>query len=190
MDPVSNFFLWANSEKSEADCTALNWYFRLIFRQIQARSNFFQVATDRSVYLWPLSMAILNWPTHTKFDMDLSDCNVYASLPSIYAVSVIVRRKTKEKEFHSMITFQDYLIMHSVHWDGRLLTPLLAWIADFCQSSSQDNFNDRQHNDDAKYSKCLIFLLSVLRLDVFLYKPPFVGAVEVCVLMSNSVNRQ
>ena len=66
--------------------------------------------------------------------------------------------------------FLPYLIMHSVHWDGRLLSPLVAWIADFCQSSSQDNFNDRQHNDDAEYSKCPIFLFSVLQLDIFLYK--------------------
>ena len=66
--------------------------------------------------------------------------------------------------------FLPYLIMHSVHWDGRLLSPLLAWIADFCQSSSQDNFNDWQHNDDAKYSKCPIFLFSVLQLEISLYK--------------------
>ena len=69
-----------------------------------------------------------------------------------------------------IMPFLPYLIMHSVHWDGRLLSPLVAWITDFCQSSSQDNFNDRQHNDDAKYSECIIFLFSVFQLEIFLYK--------------------
>ena len=91
---------------------------------------------------------------------------------------------------HFTMPFLPYLIVHSVHWDGGLLSPLVAWIADFCQSSSQDNFNDRQHNDDAKYSKCLIFLLSVLHLDIFLYKPPFVVEKVVWVLTSNSKKRQ
>ena len=71
---------------------------------------------------------------------------------------------------HFIMPFLPYLIMHSVYWDGRLLSPLVAWIADFCHSSSQDNFNDGQHNDDAKYSKCPIFLFSVLQLEIFLYK--------------------
>ena len=77
-----------------------------------------------------------------------------------------------------IMPFLPYLIIHSVHWDGGLLSPLVAWIADFCQSSSQDNFNHREHNDDAKYSKCLIFVVSVLQLDIFLYKV-LVGVVGV-----------
>ena len=85
---------------------------------------------------------------------------------------------------HVTMSLLPYLIMHSVLWDGGLLSPVVAWIADFCQSSSQDNFNDRQHNDDAKYSKGIIFLFSVLRLDVFLDKYAVVGWVP-----SNSTNR-
>ena len=108
--------------------------------------------------------------------------------PPIYGVSVIVRRRKKTMCFivwvHVTMSLLPYLIMHSVLWDGGLLSPLVAWIADFCQSSSQDNFNDRQHNDDAKYSKCIIFLFSVLRLDVFLDKYAVVGWVP-----SNSTNR-
>ena len=101
----------------------------------------------------------------------------------IYDRSVIIRLKKTHVCFivwlHFTMPFLPYLIVHPiVHRDGRLLSPLVAWIADFCQSSSQDNFNHRQHNDDAKYSKCLIFLLSVLQLDIFLYKPPFFSSVD------------
>ena len=101
----------------------------------------------------------------------------------IYDRSVIIRLKKTHVCFivwlHFTMPFLPYLIVHPiVHRDGRLLSPLVAWIADFCQSSSQDNFNHREHNDDAKYSKCLIFLLSVLQLDIFLYKE-LVGVVGV-----------
>ena len=101
----------------------------------------------------------------------------------IYDRSVIIRLKKTHVCFivwlHFTMPFLPYLIVHPiVHRDGRLLSPLVAWIADFCQSSSQDNFNHGEHNDDAKYSKCLIFLLSVLQLDIFLYKG-LVGVVGV-----------
>ena len=41
--------LGTNSEKSKADCTAISLHFLPIFRQVQARSKFFQVAAARSV---------------------------------------------------------------------------------------------------------------------------------------------
>ena len=127
--------------------------------------------------------------THTKFYEDFKRLQHLSPSPLMYDA----KKKKKSVCFivwsHFTMPFIPYLIVHSVHWDGGLLSPLVAWIADFCQSSSQDNFNDRQHNDDAKYSKCIIFLLSVLRLLIFLYKPPFVVAVVVCVL-SNSTKRQ
>ena len=107
--------------------------------------------------------------THTKFYEDFKRLQYLCPSPLMYDA-----KKKKSVCFivwsHFTMPFIPYLIVHSVHWDGGLLSPLVAWIADFCQSSSQDNFNDRQHNDDAKYSKCIIFLFSVLHLEIFLYK--------------------
>ena len=125
--------------------------------------------------------------THTKFYEDFKRLQHLCPSPLMYDA-----KKKKSVCFivwsHFTMPFIPYLIVHSVHWDGGLLSHLVAWIADFCQSSSQDNFNDRQHNDDAKYSKCIIFLFSVLHLEIFLYKVPFV--VAVASVLGNSTKRQ